>query len=269
MDTSTSARPAFNLDKIPTPKLENVNPDVDHTSDDEMVRKMVLTPNHFQALGINHITTLKYLEPLNKTIEKYNINTPLRLAHFMAQCLHESGGLRYSEELASGEAYEGRKDMGNIHTGDGPLFKGRGLIQLTFRSTYEHYGKYLGMDLTSGNNAKKVSQDPLLTCDSAGWFWSVFKKDKSGDNLNIMSDKDLFLRITYFINGGSNGISDRLKNLKKTYTLFGVDGIEHRMNMIFDYIENNLKPENRTTGLHNALFKAVPDLKTLQELKKI
>lgn len=269
--TSISAPPVFNFDKIP---VEKPSMDVEVVVENsegvgEVVKKLVLTAEHFKAFGINQITTLKYLEPMNKTIEKYNINTPLRLAHFMTQVLHESGGLRYSEELASGEAYEGRKDLGNIHPGDGILFAGKGALQITGRHTYEQFGKYIGMDLTTGTNSKKVSKDVNLCCEAAGWFWDVFKKDKSGNNLNNMADNDLFLRITYFLNGGQNGCADRLKKLKLTYKLFGVDNIEERLNNIYNYIENNLNISNRTTGLHNALFKAVPDLKTLQELKKI
>lgn len=183
----------------------------------------------------------------------------------MAQCLHESGKLRYSEELASGSAYEGRKDLGNINPGDGVLFKGRGFIQITGRITYMLYGKYLGIDIITGENPKKVGQ-PELCADSAGWFWAVFKKDKNGNNLNVMADDDSFLKITYFVNGGFNGIKDRLSILKKAYSLFGVDNIDHRMNYIYTHIEENIKNPNRS-GSDTALFKTIPDLKALNDLK--
>lgn len=75
----------------------------------------------------------KYLPHLNDTMMSFNIDTPLRQAHFLAQLGHESGSLRYVREIASGEAYEGRKDLGNVCPGDGVKFKGRGLIQLTGR----------------------------------------------------------------------------------------------------------------------------------------
>src|SRR5215469_9026868 len=71
---------------------------------------------------------------LASTLEKYEINTPLRVAHFIAQTCHESDGYCTTEEYASGAAYEGRRDLGNTEPGDGRLFKGRGLIQLTGRA---------------------------------------------------------------------------------------------------------------------------------------
>jgi len=76
-------------------------------------------------------------------IYKYmgDVNTPIRFAAFLANVLHESGCFRYVREIASGDAYEGRKDLGNVFKGDGRLFKGRGLIQLTGRSNYLEISK--------------------------------------------------------------------------------------------------------------------------------
>lgn len=155
-------------------------------------------------------TLEKFLPQLNAALEKYQINTPLRVQHFLAQILHESGCFRWMEEIASGAAYEGRRDLGNIIAGDGKRFKGRGAIQLTGRSNYEKYGKFLKVDLIS--NPSVVST--TYTLDVAGWFW----KEK---NLNTLADADNLNSITRKINGGVNGLADRQKylNLSKKYII--------------------------------------------------
>jgi len=73
--------------------------------------------------------------------------------------------LQYLEELASGQAYEGRADLGNAQPGDGVRFKGRGLIQLTGRVNYVAYGRCIGLDLTVDGNWNKVATDPALAVD--------------------------------------------------------------------------------------------------------
>src|SRR5512147_2129869 len=80
-------------------------------------------------------------EVLRPTLESYDITTRLRIAHFLGQTCEESAGFRTTEEFASGEEYEGRKDLGNVNGGDGPRFKDRGLLQLTGRSNYREYGQ--------------------------------------------------------------------------------------------------------------------------------
>lgn len=143
---------------------------------------------------------------LMSTLDRYQINTPLRICHFMAQVIHESGSFKYFEEIASGEAYEGRKDLGNTHPGDGKRFKGRGLIQLTGRANYEAYSNDYGVDVVS--NPEKVAHDPELAIDVAGWFW-----DKKG--LNALADADDIEKITRRINGGLNGFKDRQAHLRR------------------------------------------------------
>src|SRR6476659_1027467 len=97
---------------------------------------------------------------LQATLEAYEINTRLRIAHFLGQTCHESAGFRTTEEFASGAAYEGRRDLGNIKLHDGTRFKGRGLLQLTGRANYRDYGKALGVKLDSNPD---LASDPKLS----------------------------------------------------------------------------------------------------------
>lgn len=86
---------------------------------------------------------------LQKYMEEYGIVGRLRESAFIAQIIHESGSFKYVRELASGEAYEGRKDLGNTQPGDGVKFKGRGLIQITGRSNYTQISKEFGIDFVN------------------------------------------------------------------------------------------------------------------------
>ena len=155
----------------------------------------------------------KFVPYLNGAMEHYQINTPARVAAFLAQLAHESGGFRYVRELASGRAYEGRKDLGNVYSGDGVRFKGRGLIQITGRSNYAALEKDLPL--------LGLLQNPLwLESDrwavwSAGWFLN-----KKG--LNALSDDGLFKQITRKINGGYNGLADRYKYYERAKRVLGV-----------------------------------------------
>jgi putative chitinase len=145
----------------------------------------------------------RYYKHLVTTMETRSINTPLRRAHFLAQLGHESGSLAYTEEIASGMAYEGRvKGLGNTEKGDGVRFKGRGLIQLTGRKNYAAYGESIGRDLTVDGNWNLVATDPELAVDAAGWYWET-------NELNALADSDNVEKITKVINGGHNGLHDR------------------------------------------------------------
>ena len=143
----------------------------------------------------------QYLPHLNKAMAEAGINTPKRQAAFLAQLAHESGEFRYMEEIASGAAYEGRRDLGNTQPGDGVRFKGRGPIQITGRANYRAAGKALGIDLE--NNPKRAS-DPDVGFRTAAWYWN-------SRNLNQYADSGNFKELTRRINGGYNGLADRQK----------------------------------------------------------
>lgn len=138
------------------------------------------------------------------------IDTARRQAHFLAQIGHESMSLVFTEEIASGAAYEGRADLGNTQPGDGKRFKGRGLIQLTGRANYSEYGKDIGVDLTTNTAAAAVvATDAKLAADVACWFW---KKRK----LNVQAEADDIIALTKKINGGTNGLADRKAYLMRS-----------------------------------------------------
>ena len=154
-------------------------------------------------MGPGNRSTIKtYFPILNGSLSKYSINTPLRIAHFLAQVGHESLSFRYTQELASGATYEGRVDLGNTKKGDGIRFKGRGLIQLTGRDNYSKYGKYVGIDFLKKGNEQMIATTPKYALDVSLWFW----KNK---RLNRYADKDDLRSVTRRINGGYNGLPDR------------------------------------------------------------
>ncbi len=142
----------------------------------------------------------QFLAPLGNRMAGFDISLPLHQAHFLAQIAHESGELRYTEELASGEAYEGRTDLGNTQRGDGPLFKGRGLIQLTGRINYTGFKNDTGVDVVA--NPGQVATDPDLAVWVSCWFWQKH-------NLNTLAVGDDVAPITKVVNGGYMGLSER------------------------------------------------------------
>ena len=140
-----------------------------------------------------------YAPLLTATAEKFSINTPQRLAAFLAQLAHESGELRYTREIASGDAYEHRRDLGNVQDGDGTRYKGRGLIQITGRTNYRLAGVACGYDYETHPELMELPEHAALV---SGWFWAAH-------GLNALADAGDFLTITKRINGGTNGLSER------------------------------------------------------------
>jgi putative chitinase len=145
---------------------------------------------------------------LAATLESYDITSRLRIAHFLGQTCEESAGYRTTEEFASGREYEGRQDLGNTQRGDGPRYKGRGLLQLTGRANYADYGKALGVDLV--NNPTLAAQ-PALSLKIACEYWKRH-------NINADCDRDDAQAVTRKVNGGLNGLSDRIAFTQKAKT---------------------------------------------------
>lgn len=140
---------------------------------------------------------------MDKFCPQYEINTHLRLAHFLAQACHETGGFRYLKEIwgptAAQKAYEGRVDLGNVRVGDGFLYRGRGMFQLTGRANYAREAKALGLPLETDPD---LAADPQISVRIACHYWDTHQ-------INIAADANDIVRVTRAINGGTNGLEDR------------------------------------------------------------
>jgi putative chitinase len=197
-----------------------------------------MTNEQLQALGIDP----KWLDGLNATFQKYEINTPRRQSAFIGQCGHESASFKMLEEnlnysakglvatwpsrfhdiefdseyerkpeRIANKVYGGRADLGNTEDGDGWRFHGRGLIQLTGRSNYTVCGLALGKPFAEH---PELILEPENACLSAGWFWN-----KRG--LNALADNEDWTTITKRINGGTIGLSDRIERIHKAMDILG------------------------------------------------
>jgi putative chitinase len=206
------------------------------------VSTVAVPPSSFKLDALKGHIPDAVIAQIPDTATKFNITTPLRLAHFLAQCGHESGGfksisenLNYSVDglkrifgkyfpgdLASSYArqpekianrvYGNRMDNGDETSGDGYRFRGRGYIQLTGRSNYTKFAKFIGED-TINNPDLVATKYPLA---SAAFFfdsnklWSIC--DKGADEATVIA-------VTKRVNGGTNGLSDRIKHFNEYYNL--------------------------------------------------
>lgn len=161
-----------------------------------------------------------FIDPLNRAMAEFEINTPARQAAFLAQIAHESGSLRYVRELASGAAYDtGRlaERLGNTpeDDDDGERYRGRGLIQITGTANYSACSTALFGESQHLLDHPELLELPDLAAMSAGWFWKT-------RGLNELADAGDFLRITKRINGGINGMDDRLTHYARAQAVLGV-----------------------------------------------
>jgi predicted chitinase len=142
----------------------------------------------------------RVINDLNRCLTQFNINTPNRIRHFISQISHESGGGKWMKELASGDAYEGRTDLGNTQPGDGRKFKGAGFIQLTGRYNYQRFADFIkdprvmeGVDYVALN----------YPATSSGFWWHTNKMNELCD-INPTVEQ-----VTRRVNGGTRGLADR------------------------------------------------------------
>lgn len=152
-----------------------------------------------------------FISALNMAMVRFQIDSPARTAAFLAQAGHESAQLRYVRELGD-DQYLSKYDTGSLAVrlgntpeadGDGQKYCGRGLIQITGRRNYLACSQALFGDDRLLQQPELLEQ-PQWACESAAWFWQ-------SNGLNELADKDLFDTITRRINGGLNGMEDRLQ----------------------------------------------------------
>lgn len=211
------------------------------------------------AIPSSDKTFEKLTEEFNKTANKYGINQCIQKMHFIGQIYWESARFTTGLEFADGSGYNPGQHrdsakMGNTVAGDGPKYKGRGFMQLTWRNSQIEYLKYASkntdgalkgktdaeLELRSNNYEKYISDDLEYAMDSAGWFWSNYKKiafdskskktkyaDILGKTLNevaLKGDKYTDI-ISIFVNGGGNGKSERRKYYSLLKNIFKYDFI--------------------------------------------
>lgn len=156
-----------------------------------------------------------FLECLNTAMAEQDIDTLVRQACFLAQVAHESSNLRYTVEIwgptPAQSGYEGRADLGNTHIGDGKKYLGRGLIQITGRTNTEACLTALGRSVDDLG----YLETPMGASRSAAWFWKTH-------GLNDLADQGLFGTITKKINGGYNGLDERIRYYVKARKVFGI-----------------------------------------------
>lgn len=192
-----------------------------------------------------------YVDPMNQCFLDYDITTPLRVAHFLAQIMHETAGLSRLEEsfyysadrlkqifpghfivpgMAEAYAFE-RERIANLvyanrlgngpeSSGDGWRYRGRGMLHLTGRQNYEDYQEFVrspGIETQSiVETPDAVAYDEYLAASTAGWYWYSRR-------LNLRADKDDIRTITRRINGGLTGFAQRREQLKKVKTILELE----------------------------------------------
>ena len=173
-----------------------------------------------------------YLDPLNAAMDEFEIDTPQRAAAFIGQVAKESLQFKFSREIWGPTGQQLKYErlfsatwpptpedptnklawiLGNAEAGDGHTFMGRGLIQLTGRSNYDHCGQALNLDLL---NQPELLEIPINACRSAGWFWRRH-------GLNELADAGQFNDITKAINGAHTAEAERVGYYKAALAALG------------------------------------------------
>lgn len=204
---------------------------------EDLLWKLFPLVNKSRGRGNKEANIKGFIYTLNKYADYFAIDTKLELTHFIAQVAHESDQFNAFEEYASGSAYNGRQDLGNIFPGDGEKFKGHGAIQTTGRTNHQIAGReILALPFLNDNEKKlfendgilknpKLLQDPVWATLSALIYWT----DKDLNSLCVPDNQKVTIKrydgkkwynytcspieaVTRKVNGGLTGFADRIKN---------------------------------------------------------
>lgn len=163
-------------------------------------------------------TARVYSALISEYCPQYGIETPIELASFLAQVLHESGGFKWLREIwgptSAQSRYEGRKDLGNTQKGDGKKFMGRGPIQITGRANYERMSKAMFNDNRLLHNPD-ILATPKYGIISSCIYWGWRRLDRVDDDLSIKEE-------TKAVNGGYNGLEDRQKYFDRAVKVLNI-----------------------------------------------
>lgn len=175
-----------------------------------------------------------FVELLNAALFRYEITEPYQQAHFLSQAFHESAHLDTTLEYASGNGYNpgehsGAVANGNTAMGDGPKYKGKGLIQLTWKNNYRKYSNYRGLGEKFVNEPDLIASDMFNAIDASCWYWRfngavhVLHNARGDINVLIAHEKNNVTLITKAVNGGSNGLAERQELFDKIKSEWGLD----------------------------------------------
>lgn len=173
---------------------------------------------------IYQISKGKFVRLLNDALIRYGIDKDYYMAHFISQCFHESAHFETTIEFASGEYYNpgadnhpNAKANGNTQVGDGPKYKGKGLIQLTWKKNYKKYTDFKGGEINFVDLPDLLASDMYYAIDVSCWFWrnggGIREKFNAKGDINVLidNDKNNVALVTKAINGSDNGLSDRMR----------------------------------------------------------
>jgi putative chitinase len=219
-----------------------------------------------RATGLSVARAAEILPGIQTGLAESDATNPNRIAMWLAQMGHESASFKYTEEIASGAAYEGRKDLGNTQPGDGVRFKGRSWIQVTGRHNYTQLSKWAyeqGIVPTPTyfvDDSRRLAEIRYAGVGPA-WYWTVARPQT-----NRLSDERNLYAVTQAINGGQNGAADRKARYDRASAL-GVQLLALiNTTPVPEEDELSAEAERKISEIHSEVLKRFPSRSPLRHL---